>query len=78
MSWRDDHPVLFHHGQTGPYQQYIGIGVRDHGNGLPITIGCEEGDPSAQSSTSMAVADAERFYRQLGQAIEVAKANGLS
>lgn len=78
MSWSDDHPVLFHHGQSGPYQQYIGVGVQDHGNGLPITIGCQEGDPPGATSTSMDVGDAELFYRQLGQAIEVAKDNNLS
>lgn len=73
MSWADDHPVLFKHTQIGPYEQLIGISVQDHGNGLPITIGCMEGDPQRSSNHSMTVDNAEIFYERLGKAIKEAK-----
>lgn len=64
---------LFGHEQYGPYQQGLAVDVQDHGNGLPITIYCFEGDPQRSSSHSMTVDNAERFHRQFKEAIKAAK-----
>lgn len=64
---------LFKYGINSPYEQFIGIQVKDHGNGLPITIGCINGDPSSNTDVSMTVHSAEVLSRKLKEAIEIAK-----
>jgi len=69
--------TLFQWGTSGPYSQYIGMAVSDRGNGLPVQIGCTTGDPYSSTGTSWSVSDAEAVHRNLGKAIEAAKAAGL-
>ncbi len=68
---------LFFHSQTGPYQQRAAIKVSDGGNGLPIHLGMETGDPPSMTTNSMTISQAKLYHDNLGKAIKVAKKAGL-
>jgi hypothetical protein len=68
---------LFFHDQYGPYQQRAAIKVKDGGNGLPITLGMETGDPRSATSNSMSISMAKRYRDKLSEAIKAAEDGGL-
>jgi hypothetical protein len=68
---------IFFHDQYGPYQQRAAISVRDGGNGLPIHILMQTGDPSSATSNSMSISMAYRFRDNLNKAINAAEEAGI-
>jgi hypothetical protein len=68
---------IFFHEQYGPYQQCAEIMVRDGGNGLPIHLRLDNGDPPARCTNSMSISMAKRYRDKLTEAIEAAEAAGI-
>jgi hypothetical protein len=68
---------IFTHAQFGPYQQRAGIMVSDGGNGLPIHLVMETGDPTSRTTNSMSISMAKRYHDQLGKAIKAAEKAGI-
>jgi hypothetical protein len=68
---------LFFHAQIGPYQQRAAIKVKDGGNGLPIHLTMETGDPPSITSNSLSISMASRYHDELGKAIAAAKKVGI-
>jgi hypothetical protein len=68
---------VFFHAQHGPYQQRAAIKVKDGGNGLPIHLSMETGDPPSMTSNSMSISMAKLYHQQLGEAIETAEEAGI-
>jgi len=68
---------LFFHEQYGPYQQCAEIQVRDGGNGLPIHLRLDTGDPPRKASNSMSISMAKNYRDKLSEAIEVAEKAGI-
>lgn len=68
---------VFFHSQHGPYQQRAVIKVSDGGNGLPVHLGMETGDPPSATTNSMSISMAKLYHKQLGEAIEAAEEAGI-
>jgi hypothetical protein len=68
---------VFFHDQYGPYQQRAIVKVKDGGNGLPIHLGMETGDPPSQTSNSMSISQAKRYRDALNKGIEAAEEAGI-
>jgi hypothetical protein len=68
---------LFKHAQAGPYEQFAAITVDDGGNGLPITMAFQTGDPSGACGNSMTISQAKHFRDQLSKAIKAAEKAGI-
>jgi hypothetical protein len=68
---------IFYHEQYGPYQQCAEIQVRDGGNGLPIHLRLDTGDPPSRTSNSLSISMAKRYRDKLTEAIDTAVAAGI-
>lgn len=68
---------IFFHEQYGPYQQCAEIQVSDGGNGLPIHLRLDNGDPPAKCSNSMSISMAKLYRNKLTEAIEAAEKAGI-
>lgn len=68
---------IFLHDQYGPYQQCAGIMVQDGGNGLPIHLRLDTGDPPSATTNSMTISQAKLYRDKLTEAIDTAIAAGI-
>lgn len=68
---------VFFHSQNGPYEQRAAIKVKDGGNGLPIHLSMETGDPRSATSNSMSISMARVYRDQLTKAIDSAVDAGI-
>jgi len=69
---------IFFHEQYGPYQQCAEIQVNDGGNGLPIHLRLDTGDPPSKSTNSMSISMAKMYRDKLTEAIDTAEAAGIA
>lgn len=69
--------TIFLHEQRGPYQQAAEIMVQDNGNGLPIHLRLDTGDPPSKTTNSMTISQAKIYRDKLTEAIDTAVAAGI-
>lgn len=68
---------VFFHEQHGPYEQCAEIWVNDGGNGLPIHLRLDTGDPPSRTSNSMSISMAKRYRDKLTEAIDASVKAGI-